>query len=81
MKRINEKWNYTLHEYYHYYVHGILYSRLKFKSVSIDSRLATFPHKNKTSSKIKQNHVKFAYDQVLLIIEKQPRAQKKMFHE
>ena len=29
MNRMNEKWNYTLHEYY--YVYGILYSRLESK--------------------------------------------------
>ena len=27
MNRMNEKWNYTLHEYY--YVYGVLYSRLE----------------------------------------------------
>ena len=29
MKRMNQKWNYTLHEYY--YEHRVLYSRLESK--------------------------------------------------
>ena len=52
MKRMNEKWNYALHE--HYYVYGVLYSRLKSKSISIDSRLATLPIKTKIKKEQKQ---------------------------
>ena len=37
MKRINEKWNYTPHEYY--FVYGVLYFKLESKEVSIDSKL------------------------------------------
>ena len=44
MKRMNEKWNYTLHECY--YAYGVLYSALESKLVSTDSRLAVCAHKN-----------------------------------
>ena len=36
-KRINEKWNYTLNEYY--YVYGVLCSRLECKSAQILGKL------------------------------------------
>ena len=44
LQRMNGKWNYTLHEYY--YIYWVLYPRLESKEISIDSRLATFAHKN-----------------------------------
>ena len=40
MKRMNEKWNYTLHT--------LLDSRLESKQVNINSRLAKFQNKTKT---------------------------------
>ena len=42
MNRMNEKWNYILHE--NYYLYGFFYSRLESKLISIDSGLAAFAH-------------------------------------
>ena len=55
MKRMNEKRNYTIHEYY--YVHGLLYSRLKSKQVSLDSRLVTVAHKFQNETKAKPRKI------------------------
>ena len=42
MNRMNEKWNYILHE--NYYLYEFFYSRLESKLISIDSGLAAFAH-------------------------------------
>ena len=63
---MNEKWKYTLHEYY--YVYGDLYSRLYSKRVNIDSTWLLLHIKTKLQIKAETNPHKMSRLQVVFFL-------------